>query len=436
MTGTDQNERNVLDALDAGADGLTALTAALVRIPSENTPPGGGERAAQEFLCGWLGEIGVETELIDLEAVGGLAAHELFFRGAGYERRDYAGRPNVAGRLTGAGGGRTLILNGHVDTMPVGRGRWTRDPFGGEVDGGRVFGRGAMDMKGGLAASLAALKAIRSAGVRLAGDVVFESVVDEEHGGSNGTLANRLAGYGGDGAVILEPTGLKLYNAHKGFRIVHLSLTAAGGMPLGVQALPNPVEHIGSLIECFRSFRDRRRRSAPVRAEYADDLDPVPVFLNKLQAGEFSLAIPMQVPDACTLEVYWQTMPGERREDVERELFDYLDQWVAAHPELAAFGIERRFSHRWMPGSRTEPDAPIVRTMRQAAGEVLGREVPPVGGPFPCDMFVLRHFGIDTVIFGPGGGGAHGVDEYVEIDSLMATARTLALAILRFCGTV
>ena len=435
MTGTDHNERKVLGALDSGADELVSLTRDLVRIPSENTPPGGGEGDVQEFIRAWLGGIGVACERIDLEAVAGLAEHELFFRGEGYERRDYAGRPNLVGRMTGAGGGRTLILNGHADTMPVGRTPWTRDPFGGDVEAGRLFGRGAMDMKGGLAAGLAALKAIRTSGVRLAGDVVFESVVDEEHGGSNGTLANRLAGVGGDAAVILEPTGLRLYNAHKGFRIVHLSLTAPGGMSLAGEDLPNPVEHIGSLIECFRSFRDRRRQSAPIPPEYADDPDPVPVFMNKLQAGEFSLEIPMQVPDACKLEVYWQTTPGERREDVERELFDHLDRWVADHPELAAFGIERRFSHRWMPGSRTDPAAPVVETMRQAVGEVLGREVQPVGGPFPCDMFALRHFGIDTVIFGPSGGGAHGSDEYVEIDSLLATARTLALAILRFCGT-
>jgi len=435
MTGLDHNEQKVLEALDAGADELVALTSELVRIPSENTPPGGGEKEVQEFIAGWLDGIGLAADMIDLDAVPGLAKHELFFRGEGYERRDYAGRPNLAARMPGAGGGRTLILNGHADTMPVGGGRWTRDPFGGQVDGGRIYGRGAMDMKGGLAAGLAAMKAIRSAGVRPAGDVVFESVVDEEHGGSNGTLANRLARIGGDGAVILEPTGLRLYSAHKGFRIVHLSLTAAGGMSLSGEALPNPVEHVGSLIECFRAFRDRRRRSAPISPEYAGDPDPVPVFMNKLQAGEFSLAIPMQVPQACRLEVYWQTMPGERREDVEAELFDHLDRWVAAHPELAGFGVERRFSHRWMPGSRTAPDAPIVAAMRQAAGEVLGRRVQAAGGPFPCDMFALRHFGIDTVIFGPSGGGAHGADEYVEIDSLLAAARTVALAILRFCGT-
>ncbi|MHC4716414.1 MAG: M20 family metallopeptidase [Planctomycetota bacterium] len=429
------DERKVLDALDAGADGLTSLTRDLVRIPSENTPPTGGEREAQEFIRGWLGELGVEAELIDLDAVNGLAEHELFFRGEGYERRDYADRPNLAARLGGAGGGPTLIVSGHIDTMPVGNTRWTREPFGGQVEGGRVFGRGAMDMKGGIAAGLAALKAIRRAGVRLAGDVVFESVVDEEHGGSNGTLANRLAGVNGDAAVIPEPTGLRLYSAHKGFRIVHLSLTTRGGMSFGGQDLPNPVEHVGSLIECFQAFRDRRRRTAPPAPEYAADPDPVPVFMNKLQAGEFSLDIPMQVPETCTLEVYWQTLPGETREAVEGELFEHLGRWVDEHPSLKAFGIEHRFSHRWMPGSRTDPDARIVRTMRQAAGEVLGREVVPIGSPFPCDMFVFRHFGIDTVIFGPAGACAHGSDEYVEIDSLMSTARTRALSILRFCGT-
>jgi acetylornithine deacetylase len=434
MTDLTSTERRLLKTVQAGADELVALTQQLVRIPSENRPPAGGEQAAQVFIQKWLADVGVAAELIDLTRLQGLTEHELFFRGEGYERREYEGRPNLAARLSGQGTGRSLVLSGHIDTMPAGKTRWRRAPFGGEVEGNRLYGRGSMDMKGGIAAAMAALRAVRDTGVALAGDVVFETVVDEEHGGANGTLANRLAGYNGDAAVIAEPSNLQLYAAHKGFRIVHLTLRGRSGMSFAGEDLPNPVEHVGSLIDCFKAFRRRRRRAAAGVPEYAHDADPVPVFMNKLQAGEFSLNIPMQIPETCTLEIYWQTMPGETRQAIDREFFDHLSHWIEEHPSLKQFEIEHRFSHRWMPAARTDPEEPIVQTMRGAAGRVLGRPVNLVGSPFPCDMFVFEHFGIPTVLFGPRGAYGHGSDEYVEIDSLVQTAQVLALTLVRFCG--
>ena len=434
MTEPTPTESDLLGALEESRDELAALARALVRIPSENSPPAGREKAPQVFIRKWLADAGVEAELIDLTRVAGLTEHELFFRGEGYERREYEGRPNLAARLSGQGAGRSLILSGHIDTMPAGKTHWEHDPFGGEVEGNRLYGRGSMDMKGGIAAAMMAVKAVRDAGIALAGDVVFETVVDEEHGGANGTLANRLAGYNADAAVIAEPSNLQLYPAQKGFRIVHLTLCGRSGMSFAGEDLPNPVEHVGSLIDCFKAFRERRRRSAPALAEYAQDPDPVPVFMNKLQAGEFSLNIPMQVPEACTLEIYWQTMPGETRAAIDREFFDHLIRWIDEHPPLKQFHLEHRFSHRWMPAARTGGDEPIVRTARAAAGDVLGRPVTVVGSPFPCDMFVFEHFGIPTVLFGPRGAYGHGSDEYVEIDSLVQTAQVLALTMVRFCG--
>ena len=427
-------ERALLDAAEAATGELVDLVRELVRIPSQNIPPRGEERAAQLFTRDWLAGIGVAAELIDLTRVEGLAAHELFFRGAGYERREYDDRPNVAARVPGAGGGRTLILSGHMDTMPAGKTRWRCEPFGGDVTGGRIHGRGSCDMKGGVACQMIALKLLQEAGAALAGDVIFETVVDEEHAGCNGTLANRLLGYNGEAAVLCEPSHLQLFHAHKGFRIVHLTLRGQSGMGFAGEQLPNPIEHVGTLIEGVQQFRRQRKRTAPRPAAYADDPDPVPVYMNKLQAGEFSLNIPMQVPETCTLEIYWQTLPGETREAVEREFFDFLDEWIGRHPQLEPFQIEHRFSHRWMPGTGISRDAPIVTTVEHAAADALGSAVRVTGGPFPCDLFVFGHFGIPAVIFGPTGGNCHGSDEYVEIDSLVSVLKTLLLTIVRFCG--
>jgi acetylornithine deacetylase len=426
-------ERNLLSAVEGAEDALIALTQELVRIPSENVPPSGGELAAQEFIHRWLADVGVESELIPLDAVSGLYEHELFFRGEGCERRDYRGRPNLAARLRGQGEGPRLIVSGHIDTMPIGRTRWQHDPLGGEVAHGRLYGRGSFDMKGGVAAAMMAVKMLHEAGAPFSGEVILETVVDEEHAGANGTLANRLAGYAGDAVIVPEPSNLQVFHAHKGFRIVHLTLRGKSGMGLGGEELANPVEHIGILIDGFKLFRERRRQTAPIGAEYEHESDPTPVFMNKLQAGRFSLDIPMQIPESCTLEIYWQTLPGETQEEVESKFFEFLSEWVASHPELGRFSLDHRFSHRWMPGTRTPREAPIVRAVEGAASVVLDAPPRVVGAPYPCDMFVFDHFGIPGVIFGPSGGNGHGSDEYVETDSLVRLTRALVLTAVRFC---
>jgi len=429
-------EKKLLNLVETVRNELVELAAALVRIPSQNIPPQGQEAAAQKFIKDWFDDIDIKADLVDLTKVEGLSEHELFFEGQGYERREYGGRPNLAARLQGAGGGRTLILSGHVDTMPVGKTQWQYNALGGEIVDGKLYGRGSFDMKGATAAELMALKILRDADVKLAGDIIFESVVDEEHGGANGTLANRLSGYNGDAVIIPEPSELKVYNAHKGFRIVHITLRGKSGMSFAGEKLINPVEYIGLLIEGFKAFRQKRLKTAPKLPEYANDSDPVPVFMNKLQAGEFSLNIPMQIPEECKLEIYWQTMPGESCRDIDKEFFEYLDSIIADNLSLRQFEIKHHFSHRWLPGTRVDPETPIVRISVDSASDVLNHPVTPLGAPYPCDLFVFNHFGIPGVILGPCGSGCHGSDEYVYIDSLVQLTKILVLSIVRFCSLI
>src|SRR5581483_10394096 len=185
---------------------LVNTLAELVRTPSENLPPRGGEKACQMRIGEWLRELGIEPDIYELAAVPELLGHKEYWPG-----RDYANRPNVNGVLQGAGGGRSLILSGHVDTVPADSPvPWKYPPFGASVEGGRLFGRGAWDMKAGVAMNLAVLRALRQSGIVLSGDLIFESVVDEEFGGVNGTLAARLRGYNAEAAVIGEPTSLRI----------------------------------------------------------------------------------------------------------------------------------------------------------------------------------------------------------------------------------
>src|SRR5262245_55573961 len=143
----------------------------LVQIPSENTPPSGDELGCQQYVERRLRDLGIESEMYYLSEVPGVREHPAF-----RQDRDYAGRPNVAAVWRGAGGGRSLLLSGHIDTVPRGSAPWSRDPFGGTIEENRLYGLGSNDMKGGIAAMLVAVEALKEAGVKLSGDLRFETI--------------------------------------------------------------------------------------------------------------------------------------------------------------------------------------------------------------------------------------------------------------------
>ena len=207
--GTDRSERarRIAVAVDALRDDLIAFLQALVRVPS----PTGEERPVQELVAARMRADGLEVDVWepDVAALAPYAEHVT--AGA-----SYAGRPNVVGTMPGTGDGRSLILNAHIDTVEAGEAaHWTRAPFGGEVAGGLLYGRGACDMKAGLTTHLVALAALRAAGFAPRGDVVVQSTISEEDGGA-GALAAVLRGYRADGAIITEPTRLAVLPAQRG----------------------------------------------------------------------------------------------------------------------------------------------------------------------------------------------------------------------------
>ena len=203
---------------------VVEIAADLIRIPSGNEAPRGYEWACQQYIATFLRRCGWSPNLYRPDNAPGIEAHGLYWPG-----RQYDDRPNVGARQSGHGGGRSLVLSGHIDTVPVGAAPWTREPFGAELDGDRLYGRGANDMKAGVAMNLFVVEALTDLGVRLCGDLIFESVVDEEFGGVNGTLAGRLMGFNADAAVITEPSFLRICPAQRGGRTVHVSFYAPNG---------------------------------------------------------------------------------------------------------------------------------------------------------------------------------------------------------------
>lgn len=370
---------------------------ALVRINSVNptlVPSAPGEEEIAAFTAGVLADLGL--------AVRTLAS--------------VPERPSVLGRLSGTGGGRSLMLNAHHDTVGV---EGMADPFSGDVRHGRLYGRGAYDMKGSLAACLGAVEALVRTGRRPAGDILVAAVADEE-AASLGTR-DVLAATTADGAIVTEPTSLRLCTAHKGFvwyRIATRGRAAHGSRPdLGVDANM----HMGRILARLDAlgWRLAEGRSHPL------------VGTASLHAGTIEGGTGLSTYAAeCRLGLERRTIPGETEAEATEQIRALLEELAAAD---AAFDATLAVELAREPFEAV-PDSAVGTALGRAAASVLG-EVPATFGDSPwMDAALTASAGIDTVVFGPHGEGAHAAEEWVDLESVHSCAAILAQTALDYCG--
>lgn len=413
-------EARVAAALDVR--GMVEAAQRTVRIPSW----GGQETPAQETMASLMAGVGLDVDTWDIP-MAEVSAHPAY--AAEIERAHALG---VVGTLPGSGGGRSLILDGHVDVVPPGDpALWTHPPFAGLVVDGRLYGRGSVDMKGQLVAGLFALDALRRAGVTLKGDVHLLSVVGEEDGGV-GTLASILRGYTADGAVVMEPTDLVVAPAQAGclnFRVRIPGKAAHGAVrEEGVSALEK-LFPVYRALEELEAERNRRLGGDPVFRRYRT---PFAICVGTVSGGDWASS----VPDHVAIEGRYGVAPGEEPEAARLQMAAALadaagrDPFLRDHPPALEWWGGRFLA------ARTDSGHPLVSGLQGAASAALGREVALEGMTYGADMGLLSNVaGIPTVLFGAGDvRRAHRPDEWVGVDELEAQARALAVAAMRFCG--
>ena len=409
---------------------LKLLLQQLVRTNSVAIPPGGIETPAQRVLQNFFHEHGVRAQLYATEFIE-RSANPLVRK-----NRTYRGRKNLSVRLDGTGRGKSLLLNGHMDTVPAGKAQWTRSPWSGLFRGGCVRGLGSFDMKGGLVANAAVICALKKSGIKTGGDVVFESVVDEEWGGGGGTIAARLKEGCADACIISEGTQLDIYRATRGGFVVDLSVDA--GDPAAYfsnSEVVSPAVPIGRLLGWIEGWTKKRAKVKKTGA-YSSFADPAPVQVLAVQANALDMVVPLSVPSSATVRVYFQFLPEEDVEAVIQDIRDSLRQFEAND------AFFRKYSVQWTPligapllGHELPADHPWTRCMAASATAVLGRKPAVTAAPYPCDAGLMhRDFGIPTLLFGPCGAGAHNPDEYVEFESVLQTAEVLLAATLEWAN--
>lgn len=424
-------DSRLVDYVEQNAGRLVEILQDLVRIPSENTAPTGAERECQNYVAKFLSKIGLDPLVYSMDSVPGLEEHPLYLKG-----RDYKDRPNVGARLKGTGKGRSLLLSGHIDTVPRGTTNWTRDAFGAAVEGNRLYGRGSGDMKGGVATNLFVLECLHKLNISLAGDLLFETVIDEEFGGVNGTLAGRLKGFNADAVVLSEPTSLRICPANLGGRTAHIFLRASGGILDTSAAEPGVIEQLTFLLPRVKEFAEQRRQNAVVHPLYQHIADnPVIVNVSNVTTGPWGTTEPPTVPLECKVAIFWQSMPGEIQQDIDREFRD----WIGSLPSLPGSPfrepLEFEFDGRYLHGSAISPEEPLVTELAGCVTRVLGKSPLVVGEEAPCDLFAFQEVTqTPGVLWGAIGANYHAADEYVEIDSLVDAAKVLLVFAHQWCG--
>ena len=441
MTGMDEvTAERVLAEVDRLAPELLDAVQRAVRIASVNPKyPGqsyddlvGRESEVAKLVAEVYGQAGAEVDIFAIEE----------------------GRDNAVGVVRGAGGGRSLVYNGHIDVVPPGDpASWTNDPYSGISDGGRILGRGATDMKAGVLAQAYAAVALARAGVRLAGDLTLAAVVGEEVGDHEcGTTATIKRGYVGDAAVVSEPSGppypLAIVPVTPGF--LWFSVTVAGkaahagfrgetrhptiyGAELGVNAIDKGFLIYQALNALELEWAETKRHPLFPNGKFG----MLPGFIHGSPHG---IEAPFFLAESVHIEYAAMFHPGDdvatTKAAIERqiELASELDPWLREHRPVVEWKLE------WEPYV-LDPEHEILPALarsheRAALGSRLEGPARQQGFGGVCDSTWYEAAGIPSVIYGPGDLRlAHAGDEYVEIDEVVTACKAFALLAMDWCGT-
>ncbi len=428
-------EERIRAAVSAGREELTELLSALIGFDTtarELHDPPRQEADLQEYLGGRLRAAGASVDIWEPDPAD-VAGSRQIPAGLGFD-----GRPQMAARFAGAGGGRSLLFNGHIDVVPFEpRDRWTSDPLRADLRDGNLYGRGACDMKGGVACMVLAAEIMARLGIRLRGDLIVNTVTDEESSGAGGLAAVRH-GVKASAGIVTEPTAFEVWVACRGSLTPTITVDGRPGHAEMAQphwragGAVNAIEKMAVILDAVRRLQDEWRGRPDKYHPYLAAGTIVPV---KISGGEWMVSYPA----ACSLTCELMYLPANADADgwgteVEAEVERWIaaaaaqDPWLVEHPPTVEWHVD-------IPPSEVDSEHPVVGSMVRAS-TAAGR-APRLGGLDSWyDAATFSRFGeTPSIGYGPRSiAWAHTVDEYVPVDDLVTCTEALALAAVDYCG--
>jgi acetylornithine deacetylase len=418
------SEQQILGAIDRLKGEAVDMLCELVSHPSLL----GGEAAAQAVMARKFGQLGLRVDEFEIDEAK-IREHP------GYSPSliSYQGRRNVVGvhRPKGPATGRSLILNGHIDVVPIGHPRlWSTPPFEPRIDGDRVYGRGAGDMKAGIVAYTMAFKALRQLGFEAAAPVFLQSVIEEECTG-NGALACLVAGYTADAALIPEPSQEAVMTAQMGVMWMGIEVF---GVPVHASRAQEGIAATAFaqyLVDELRALERKWNEPAARHPMYCEHAHPVNFNLGRLSGGEWASSVPTH----CRADVRLGYYPGKRAAEVKAEVEALLQAAHARHPHAANVRYEVVYGGFQSEGVVVDMKEPVITTLMQCHEDLWQAQPGRTAMTATTDVKFFHLYGkIPSTCYGPTSENIHGVDEWVSIESLQRVAAVYALFIARWCG--
>ena len=409
-------------AINDNKDEIIAFVQELVRTPSLANH----ESGVQQIIHNKLNSIGLSSKIIPV--IFSELEHHPAFNDDGFSPDS---RINVTAAWKGKNNAKSLILNGHVDVVPIGPEKlWDDDPFSGNIIDGKIYGRGSCDMKAGLSSGLFAISILKYLGFAPDGDIIFQSVVGEESGGC-GTLTNIVKGYNADAAIILEPTSLKLSPIQSGALTFRLKVpgkaTHASMRWDGISA----IEKYSLIHQSIINFEKERHDSFDV--EYYQSKDRVaPINIGTIEGGQWHSTVPESIIAEGRLGVF----PGESNAKARQCFEDHInkfaqsDNWLKDHPPVIEW-FEGQFE-----SGQTSLDHPLIKELGKTYTNVSNQDAIIEGVTYGSDLRLFtNHANIPSVLFGPGDVRlAHAANEYIPISEILISTEVIANMIVNWCG--
>lgn len=414
--------KRISDAVDARRDETVALLQSLVRVPSVTNSEGEVQKVVMN-ACG-VRDLAVDAWEATPDEIAGYHDHV-------GEQTVYEGRTNVAAVRRGTGGGRSILLNAHVDTVENGDpATWTHDPLGAEIVGDLLYGRGSCDMKGGLTSYLAAFDALDALGIRLAGDATVLATVGEEDGGV-GALSTILRGYKADAVLITEPTRLALVTAQGGSLVFRMTIVGKSAHAAVRDEGVSAFEKFVPIFQDLLAF-EAERNAAIDHPLYAPIANKIPINIGIVRTGVWAST----VPESLVAEGRVGLVAGEDVDEFKAQVVDRImkvanaDPWLREHPPMIEW-----FGGQFAP-AETSPDSPIAQSISAAHAAVTGTPPPVEGVTYGADMRLFTLIGdMPCVMYGAGDVTvAHHADEHISITELLTATKTIACMLVDWCG--
>ncbi|GAK07705.1 ArgE/DapE family deacylase [Geomicrobium sp. JCM 19038] len=385
----------------------------------------GNEAQVQHFIRHQLDDMKLETNAFDPDPER-LRKYENY----GSPEWDYTNRPVVVGEWKNDGKktGKSLILQGHIDVVSAEPEHlWTHAPYQPAIVENRLYGRGAVDMKGGVSAMVYALKAIQKSGIQLGADVQIQTVIEEECTG-NGALALLDAGYVADGALIPEPTNLQAMKTQLGVMWVRVNVRGQGAHVERAERAQNAINKASKLIAALDDYREHINQR-PKHKHFENHAHPLNVNVGVIHGGDWASSVPTE----CYFEARIGFYPDQKPEEIQAEVKQWIldaaakDEWLKEQPPTVSFfGFSA-------PGREEEGDTELYDVLEKAHTATTGTELQRLAFTATTDVRAFEEFGIPSTCYGPTGENMHGVDEYIDLDSLKTATKTIGAFILDWC---